>query len=74
MLAALVATGLRWTPLLAVIGATPLLAGNRHRLFEPEQTGEFLAALFITAMVILVIVGGVRATRENYRRPRRAPR
>ena len=67
VLAALVATGLRWTPLLAAIGSAPLLVSVPYRLLHPEQTGDFLGALFILAMVVLVIAGGAGATKVNYR-------
>lgn len=74
VLAALVATGLRWTPLLAAVGSSPLLISAPYRLSHPEQTGDFIGALFILALLALVIVGGVRATKENYRRAERDAR
>ena len=74
VLAALVATGLRWTPLLAATGSAPLLVSIPYRLSHPEQTREFIAALFILAMLAMVIVGGIRATKENYGRAGRVAR
>lgn len=74
VLAALVATGLRWTPLLAAIGSAPLLVSLPYRLLRPEQTGDFIGGLLLLALLVVVIGGGIRATIENYRRAGRVAR
>jgi hypothetical protein len=68
---ALVATGLRWSPALAALLAGGLLLGNPYLLYnlsQPFTSSFFLAALVQLVSSLIVVVVGIGATVQNYRK------
>jgi hypothetical protein len=67
----LVATGWRWTPLLGALIASGIVLGNPFLLYnlsQPITSSFFLAALVQVVSTIFVIVAGIGATVQNYRK------
>ncbi len=82
VVAGLVATGIRWMPLLGAIDALGTMIGAlvsqqyfSYHLTHPAQVGFFAAALLVYAFGIVTVGAGIAATVQNYRnRGRHAPR
>jgi plastocyanin len=81
MIAALIAYGWRWTPLLAVLvsgGFLAMMGGFFIGFLATHPTEPaFTPVLVLLTMAVIGIVAGVSATVQNYRRPlaeRRTPR
>ena len=67
----LVATGWRWTPALAALLAGGILYGNPflfYNLGQPVTSSFFLAAVTQVVSGVIVVLAGVAATLQNYRR------
>ncbi len=79
LLAAVVATGRHWTPLLgAVMGGLLIAATGPFIVYSLRQPGETLSFAFwviFLAVALVAIITGIAATVQNYRYPgvRRAP-
>jgi plastocyanin len=82
VVAGIIATGLRWAPLLgALVGLGTLIGGVFtqqyfvYHLTHPAEVGPFLMSLLICAFAVVAICAGVGATVQNYHgRARYAPR
>lgn len=82
VIAGLVATGIRWLPLLGAMDALGTMIGGlvtqqyfSYHLTHPSQVGFFAAALLVYAFGVVSLLGGVSATVQNYRsHERRSPR
>jgi len=82
VVAALVATGLRWTPLLgALMGLGTMIGGVFtqqyfvYHLTHPAEGGPFLVSLLICVFALIAVCAGIGATIQNYRNTTRyAPR
>ncbi len=82
VVAGLVATGIRWAPLLGSLYSLGTLISGLvtqqylpYHLTHPGEVGFFITALLIYVFGIVVIYSGVGATVQNYRvADRRAPR
>lgn len=79
--AAIVLTRWRWTPLLGTLFGTLVIAGNSgpiiYDLTRPASFHPFAFMVVAVAISIVMIIAGVAATVQNYRRAawdRRAPR
>lgn len=73
-IAGLVATGIRWLPLLGALDALGTMIGGLvsnpylpYHLTHPDQLGFFLAALLMYAFGFIAVGAGVGATIQNYR-------
>jgi hypothetical protein len=81
LLASLVATGLRWAPLLGALFGLGSIPGGfltqeyfTYHLRHPEQVGPFMASLLILLSALVMITAGLGATLQNYRsQDRRMP-
>jgi plastocyanin len=80
VLAALIAPGWRWTPVLGAGWSAFMIAGNlahiRYDLQHPENTHLFAWNLVMLALTIIGVIAGIGATVQNYRHPaadRRTP-
>ena len=82
IVAAIVATGVRWTPLLAaLIGLGTLIGGVFtqqyfvYHLTHPAEGGPFIVSLLICVFALITICAGSGAAVQNYRSTvRQAPR
>ncbi|HEY6407957.1 MAG TPA: hypothetical protein VIY29_10865 [Ktedonobacteraceae bacterium] len=82
VVAGIVATGVRWTPLLgALIGLGTIIGGVFtqqyfvYHLTHPAEVGPFMLSLLICMFAIVAICTGIGATVQNYRDTARyAPR
>jgi plastocyanin len=82
VVASIVATGVRWTPLLgALVGLGTMIGGIFtqqyfvYHLTHPAEVGPFLLSLLVCAFAIVAICTGIGATVQNYRdTARQAPR
>jgi heme/copper-type cytochrome/quinol oxidase subunit 2 len=79
VVAAVVATGWRWAPLLGAIWSSLVIGANLenvvHDLTHPEAFRSFALVLIALAVAIVGIGAGVGASIQNYRAgERRAPR
>jgi hypothetical protein len=80
--AGIIATGLRWAPLLgALVGLGTMIGGVFtqqyfvYHLTHPAEVGPFLISLLICVFAVVAICAGVGATVQNYRdRARLGPR
>lgn len=73
-MAGLVATGIRWAPLLATCDALGTMIGGlvtqqyfSYHLTHPDQPGFFAAALLVYAFAFVAAIAGICATIQNYR-------
>ncbi|HEY1353568.1 MAG TPA: hypothetical protein VGF67_28495 [Ktedonobacteraceae bacterium] len=81
-MAALAASGVRWTPLSgAVAGLGTLIGGpasqpySGYHLTHPAEGGPFVAGVLMCICALVAICTGIGATVQNYRQTtRRAPR
>lgn len=67
----LIATGWRWTPALGACLAGGILFGNPFLLYnlsQPITSGFFLAAATQVTSAVVVVLAGIAATVQNYRR------
>jgi hypothetical protein len=67
----LVAMGWRWTPAFAALLAGGIVLGNPFLLYnlsQPMTSSFFLAALVQVVSAIVVVVAGIGATVQNYRK------
>lgn len=69
LFAALMFTGWRWTPLLALLPGLAIPAMLAPMLISDSGSPAFVPGLVLIACGALAIVGGVAATVQNYRRP-----
>jgi plastocyanin len=74
LLAGLVATGIRWVPLLAALFGLGLIPGGfltqeyfRYHLTHPQEPGPFAASLLILLCALLLMITGSVVTFRNYR-------
>jgi plastocyanin len=82
VVAGIVATGLRWAPLLgALVGLGTMIGGVFtqqyfvYHLTHPAEVGPFLLSLLICAFAVVAVGAGIGATVQNYRdKARYAPR
>ena len=82
VVAGIVATGVRWTPLLgALVGLGTIIGGVFtqqyfvYHLRHPAEVGPFLLSFLICVFAIVAICTGIGATVQNYRAAdRQAPR
>ncbi len=82
IVAGIVATGIRWTPLLGALAGLGTMVGGVftqqyfvYHLMHPAEGGPFLLCLLICAFALVAIWAGIGATVQNYRaRARIAPR
>lgn len=80
LIAAVVAMGWRWTPLLGALWSAFMLVGNSedlaYNLARPQIFHEFAFSLVMLAVPLIGLVAGIGATIQNYRNPtdRRTPR
>ncbi len=82
LVAGIIATGLRWAPLLGALAGLGTLIGGVftqqyfvYHLTHPAEVGPFLVSMLICAFAVVAICAGVGATVQNYRdRARYAPR
>ena len=79
VVAGVIATGWRWTPLLAAVLCGAIMGGGSdviiNDLRHPESFRFFASVLFSVVVTLIGIVAGIGATVQNYRaRERRAPR
>ncbi len=82
VIAALVATGLRWMPLVGALYCVGTMIGGlvsqqylSYHLTHPGEVGFFIAALLIYVFSILTVCTGIGATIQNYHSTnRRTPR
>jgi plastocyanin len=82
IVAGIVATGVRWTPLLgAIMGLGTLIGGVFtqqyfvYHLTHPAEGGPFIVSLLICVFAVIAICAGIGATVQNYRSTvRQAPR
>jgi hypothetical protein len=82
LVAGIIATGLRWAPLLgALLGLGTLIGGVFtqqyfvYHLTHPAEVGPFLLSLLICAFAVVAVGAGIGATVQNYRdKARYAPR
>lgn len=74
IIAGIVATGVRWTPLLgALVGLGTMIGGVFtqqyfvYHLTHPAEVGPFLLSLLICAFAIVAVCTGIGAAVQNYR-------
>ncbi|HJZ48042.1 MAG TPA: hypothetical protein VKE41_12780, partial [Roseiflexaceae bacterium] len=75
LLAGMVLTGLRWTPLVAgLLAALGIIIGNivapgytTYHLIHPDEFAFFAVTVFIVASTVLAAVAGIAAGMQNYR-------
>jgi plastocyanin len=74
VVAAIVATGIRWTPLFGTLAALGTMIGGifsqqyfPYHLTHPAEGVSFLAALLICVCAIVSICTGISATVQNYK-------
>ena len=82
VVAGIVITGVRWTPLLGTLAGLGTMIGGvftqqyfLYHLTHPAEGGPFLLSLLICAFALVAICTGIAALRQNYRTTdRQAPR
>jgi hypothetical protein len=82
IVAGIIATGIRWTPMLgALMGLGTLIGGVFtqqyfvYHLTHPAEGGPFIVSLLICVFAVIAICAGTGATVQNYRSAvRQAPR
>ncbi|MGH2543276.1 MAG: hypothetical protein ACRDIB_10775, partial [Ardenticatenaceae bacterium] len=70
LLAAIVATGWRWAPLLGVLWGIFMIVGNMENItyeFTHPQSSSFPVVVALVAVASVAIIAGLGATVQNYR-------